>query len=133
MSDNNFMINGYFENINNKKLIGAKCSNCGKIHLPPRVFCDECKSQSFEQIELTGEAELKAYSVVYVPTSKMVEAGYGRENPNCVGIVKMSEGPMLSAEILGLDISHPEMIKIGAPLKAKFLERGEKIVLAFEA
>jgi uncharacterized OB-fold protein len=133
MSENHFTINGYFENINEKKLIGAKCSNCGKIHLPPRVFCDECKSQSFEQIELSGEAILKAYSVVYVPTSKMVEAGYGRENPNCVGIVKMSEGPMLSTEIQGLDLSHPENIKIGVPLKAKFLERGEKVILVFEA
>jgi uncharacterized OB-fold protein len=133
MSDNNFTINGYFENLNNKKLIGTKCSNCGKIHLPPRVFCDVCNSQSLEQIEFTGEAELKAYSVVYVPTSKMVEAGYGRENPNCVGIVKMFEGPMLSAEIQGLDLAHPENIKIGVTLKAKFLERGEKVILAFEA
>lgn len=132
MSDNNFTINEYFENINNKKIIGAKCTACGKIHLPPRVFCDVCKSQTFEKIELVGNAVLEAYSVVYVPNSKMIQAGFGRENPNCVGIVRMSEGPMLSAEIHGLDLSQPEKIKIGLPLRAKFLERGEKVVLTFE-
>jgi uncharacterized OB-fold protein len=63
----------------------------------------------------------------------MISAGFGRENPNCVGIVKMSEGPMLSAEIYGFDLSQPEAIKIGTPVKAKFIDRGENVILAFEA
>jgi len=133
MDGNNLTINGFFDELNNKQISGLKCTNCGKIHFPSRAICDKCNSQNFEKVEIKGEATLEAFSVVYVPTSKMVAAGYGRENPNCVGIVKLSEGPMISAEIIGLDSSHPERIKIGSPLKAKFLERGEKFVLAFEA
>lgn len=128
-----FTINNYFNELKNRKVIGSKCAECGRIHLPPRAICDHCKSQMMEKVELIGEATLQAYSVVYVPTSKMIAAGFGRENPNCVGIVKMAEGPMLSAEIYGFDLSHPEAIKIGAPMKAKFIERGENVILAFEA
>ena len=126
-------INSYFDEIKQKKISGTRCKECGRIHLPPRVICDQCKSQNLDFIELAGEGTLQAYSVVYVPTSKMIAAGFGRENPNCVGIVKMSEGPMVSAEIFGFDLTQPEKIKIGTALKAKFIERGESVILAFEA
>jgi hypothetical protein len=125
-------INGYFNEIKKKKISGTQCKECGRIHLPPRVICDHCKSQNLDIIELAGEGTLQAYSVVYVPNSKMVAAGFGRDNPNCVGIVKMSEGPMVSAEIYGFDLSEPEKIKIGTSVKAKFIERGESVILAFE-
>ncbi|MDX9849677.1 MAG: Zn-ribbon domain-containing OB-fold protein [Anaerolineaceae bacterium] len=126
-------IKGYFDEIKNKKIVGTQCKDCGRIHLPPRIICDECKSQSLDKIELVGDGTLQAYSVVYVPTSKMIAAGFGRENPNCVGIVKMSDGPMVSAEIYGFDLTQPDKIKIGTPVKAKFVERGENVILAFEA
>ena len=34
------------------------------------------------------------------------------------------EGPRISAQILGVDVAHPENIKIGTPLTADFVERG---------
>jgi len=128
-----FTINGFFTELNNKKIVGTQCKGCGKIHFPPRSFCDQCKSQTMEENEFEGTGTLQAFSVVYVPTSKMIEAGFSRENPNCVGIVKLSEGPMFSTEIYGFDLSQPEKIKIGTPLRAKFFEREEKTILAFEA
>lgn len=128
-----FTIKNYFDEVKNKRVLGSKCNECGNIHVPPRPICDHCQSQSIERIELGGDATLEAFSIVYVPTSKMIEAGYGRDNPNCVGIVKMAEGPMLSAELHGFDLAHPEEIKIGSPVKAKFIERGENVILAFEA
>lgn len=128
-----FTISNHFNNVQNKKIIGSRCKHCAKVQLPPRVVCDQCRSQSMELIELKGDGTLQAYSVVYVPTSKMIEAGFGRDNPNCVGIVKLSDGPMVSAEIYGFDLSQPEKIKIGSPVKAKFVERGDKVILAFEA
>jgi uncharacterized OB-fold protein len=66
----------------------------------------------------------------------MIEAGYGRDNPYCSGIVKLNEGPSISAQILGVDVSQPEQIAIGAPLSPVFVKRGEgdesKYFLAFE-
>jgi len=40
---------------------------------------------------------------------------------------------MISSEIYGFDLSQPEKIKIGTTLHAKFIEREEGDVLAFEA
>jgi uncharacterized OB-fold protein len=67
----------------------------------------------------------------------MLEAGYGRENPYCTGIVQLDEGPSISAQILGVDVKNPAGIKIGMPLTIDFVERGEeeaqRTFLAFKA
>jgi uncharacterized OB-fold protein len=46
----------------------------------------------------------------------MVEQGYGRNNPYCTGIVKLEEGPRLSARILGVDAANPQLIQTGIDL-----------------
>jgi uncharacterized OB-fold protein len=67
----------------------------------------------------------------------MIEAGYSRDNPYCAAIVRLQEGPAISAQVLGVDLSNPaQSVKIGMPVKAVFLERGEgeakKTYLGFE-
>ena len=133
MHASNFKTSDYYEKLKEKKILGSQCKACGAVHFPGRAICSSCFSEAMDEVEFSGAGTLAAYSVIYVPPSAMVEAGYGRENPNCAGIVKLVEGPMVSAEIIGVDVSQPQAIKIGTPLQAKFIERGEKVFLAFEA
>ena len=67
----------------------------------------------------------------------MIEAGYGRDKPYLAGVVELEEGVKISAQILGLDATKPEEVKIGTPLQAEYIERGEgdkkKAFLAFRA
>ena len=66
----------------------------------------------------------------------MIDAGYDRKNPYVAGVVELVEGPRISAQILGLDATRPDMGWIGRPLRATFVERGEgekrRAYLAFE-
>lgn len=128
-----YTINHSLEEVKDNKIMGNKCKKCGKVHFPARPICDHCKSNSLEPFEFSGKGTLQAYSVVYVTTTKMGEAGFGRDNPNCVGIVMLEDGPMISSELDGFDLSRPETIEIGTPLHAKFIARDENVVLAFEA
>ena len=52
-----------------------------------------------------GGRELEAFTAVHIGLTAMIEAGYDRFNPYCSGIVKLAEGPSISAQILGVD--HP--------------------------
>ena len=67
----------------------------------------------------------------------MIDEGYGRNKPYLVGVVDLDDGVKISAQILGVDANKPEEIKIGMPLKAEFIERGEgdekQILLAFRS
>jgi uncharacterized OB-fold protein len=132
MSAQNFTSAGYFQTIHDQKIVGSKCKECGTVHLPPREICTACLSNNMEEVHFSGKGKLAAFSVIYVPPTAMIEAGFGRDNPNVAGIVELVEGPMISAQILGLDVTKPAEIKIGTPLTATFIERGEKTFLAFE-
>ena len=117
-------------------LIGSHCLVCGNISIPQRQICPNCHSDQVERIHTNGIGTLAAFTVIYVPPTSMADAGYNAKNPYCVGIVALGEGPRISAQIVGLDLSDPAKIKIGLPLKQTFVLRGEgedaKKFLAFE-
>ena len=82
------------------------------------------------------EGKLVAFTTVHIGPTAMIEAGYDRKNPYCVGIVELKDGSRISAQILGVDASRPEDISIGMELRAIFVERGDgggqRTVLAFQ-
>ena len=136
MSAKNLLSTPYYAGLANNELVGTKCQKCGNVHYPPRPICEKCRSSEMEEIKFSGKGALEAYSVVYIASTAMIEAGYGRKNPHCAGIVRLEEGPAVSAQILGVDVSAPESIKIGTPMTAAFVERGEEekvTYLAFQA
>jgi len=83
-----------------------------------------------------GKGKLVAFTTVHIAPTAMIRAGYGRDNPYCVGIVQLEEGPSISAQILGVDPTQPQEIPIGIELQVAFVERGageeEGTTLAFE-
>ncbi|KAA3664494.1 MAG: Zn-ribbon domain-containing OB-fold protein [Chloroflexi bacterium] len=118
------------------KLMGARSKATGKIFVPPRPIDPETHSDEMEWVELSGKGELAAFTAVYIGPNAMIEAGYDRKNPYLTGVVKLDEGPMISAQILGLESAKPEISHIGTPLTVTFIERGEeeekRTFLAFE-
>jgi uncharacterized OB-fold protein len=87
-------------------------------------------------VEMAGRGKLLAFTTVHIAPTAMIESGYDRENPYCAGIVQLEQGPAISAQILGVDATQPEQIKVGTPLRAVFVQRGEgeaqRTYLAFE-
>ena len=135
MEERPFSDISYEQFLNESKLMGSKCKGCGQLYIPPRHFCVECHSGDMEWFEFKGEGELAAYTCIFVGPPWMVEQGYDRKNPYCTGVIVLEEGPRIVARIEGVDASKPEEIKIGTPLTAEFLQRGEgeevKTSLAF--
>ncbi len=90
-----------------------------------------------EWVELSGDGTLAAFTAVFIGPTAMVEAGYDRTKPYMSGVVQLAEGPMISAQILGLDAAHPDVNVIGTPLTVQFIQRGEgetqRTALAFQA
>ena len=86
---------------------------------------------------MNGKGKLNAFTCIAIGPPFMVAEGYNRDHPYCSGVVELQEGPRVDARIEGLDTNAPETIKIGMPLKVKFLHRGEgenlKTYLAFVA
>ena len=123
--------------LSEKKLMGSHCTNCDRNYLPPRAICPNCHSDQLTWNEFSGKAKLAAFTSIFIAPTAMIEAGYGRDKPYLAGVVELDEGVKISAQVLGMDASKPEDVKIGTPLQVEFVERGEgdakKTMLAFRA
>ncbi len=122
--------------LNEHKLVGSRSRSTRELFVPPHPISPKNFGGDMELVELSGQGTLAAFTIVYIGTSAMIAAGYDRKNPYCVGVIDLAEGAKISAQILGVDVKNPAQIKIGMPLKATFIERGEgeakKTFLAFE-
>ena len=136
MGEREFDATSFYQFLSEHKLMGSHCRSCGALHVPPRPLCPACYSQEMQWEELGGKGKLVAFTTIHIAPTAMIEAGYGRDNPYCTGIVQLDEGPAISAQILGVDPGRPEQVQIGTPLRVTFVERaeGEKrcTYLAFE-
>jgi hypothetical protein len=136
MNNKDFTSASFQEYLKQKKLMGARCQSCGTLFLPPRPMCNHCFGEDLIWEELSGEGKLTAFTTIHIAPTAMIEAGYGRDNPYCSGIVKLKDGVSISAQILGVDVDHPENINIGCKLEVEFLERqvgdNNKTFLAFQ-
>jgi uncharacterized OB-fold protein len=125
MSEMEFTSTAHYKALGERKLVASRCKSCGKLYFPARPMCPECHGTDLEAEELSGKGKLSAYSIIYIATTAMIQAGFDRKNPYCAGVVHLDEGPSICAQVLGVDTACPDTIKIGTPVTATFLDRGE--------
>jgi uncharacterized OB-fold protein len=130
-----FNLASFYDFLRQKRLMGTRCTSCGRVWLPPRAICAQCRVSRMEWIELPGNGRLVAFTSIYVAPSKLAAQGYDRQHPYCVGVVELENGVRASARILGVDAAHPETIRIGALLRVEFPSGGQtnEVFLTFRA
>jgi uncharacterized OB-fold protein len=107
-----FTIEQFYKYLTQGKLMAGKCTKCGKIHLPPRPLCDNCYSQQFEWLEISGQGKLLTYSVIHIAPQQFQALA-----PYAVGIVELENGLKIPGMIQG---ATEEQLKIGMELAIDF-------------
>ena len=137
MEERPFSDFSYQQFLNEDKLMGSKCQQCGSLYAPPRSICIKCHGTEMQWFEFKGKGQLAAFTCIAVGPPFMIEEGYDRKNPYISGVVALEEGAKVDARIEEIDATKPEAIKVGTPLTVKFLHRGEgeemKTLLAFKS
>lgn len=135
MADRLFTRDGFVSWLQEKKLMGARCGKCGQVYLPPRPYCPSCQSAEIQWQELSGQGEVAAFTAVHVAPTFMEKQGFGRGKPYITAVVRLTEGPGISARLVGVDATRPEEIKIGTQVTVDFVEveddGGRQVALAF--
>ena len=136
MEERPFSDISYEKFLGEEKLMGSRCKKCDVRYVPPRAICVGCYSSDMEWVEMTGKGRLAAFTCITVAPPFMIAQGYNRKNPYISGVVELEEGGRVDARIEGVDAGKPEDIKVGMPLKVKYIHReveGRKeTYLAFE-
>jgi scaffold protein (connect acetoacetyl-CoA thiolase and HMG-CoA synthase) len=90
-------------------LIGEVCPHCNAKLFPPRDICPECGQEAKNNYQFSGRGEVYSYTTVYDPP-----AGYEENAPYTVALVKLEEGPIITAQLTDLGESQ---VKIGMPVE----------------
>ncbi len=91
-------------------LTGEVCPHCNAKLFPPRDICPECGQDAKTQYNFSGRGEVYSYTTVYDPP-----AGFEEQAPYTVALVKLEEGPLVTAQLTDLD--EGQKVEIGAPVE----------------
>lgn len=91
------------------RLVGEVCEGCGARIFPPRDLCPECEAPAKTPFAFSGRGEVYSYSTVYHPPK-----GFEEFAPYTVALVKLEEGPMLTAQLTDVDATD---VHIGMPVE----------------
>ena len=125
MEERPFSDISYEQYLNEEKLMGSRCKECGAVFVPPRPVCITCYQPNMQWVEMKGIGKLAAFTCITIAPPFMIKQGYNRKNPYCSGVVELDEGGRVDARIEGVDAANPESITVGMPLRVKFLHRAE--------
>ena len=90
-------------------LVGEVCPHCDAKIFPPRDVCPECGHEAKSLYNFSGRGEVYSYTTVYDPP-----AGFEENAPYTVALVKLAEGPMVTAQLTDLG---DQPIEIGTPVE----------------
>ncbi|MGD0979034.1 MAG: Zn-ribbon domain-containing OB-fold protein [Candidatus Bathyarchaeia archaeon] len=107
-----FTIEQFYKHISQGKLLGGRCTKCGKVHLPPRPLCDNCYSKDFEWTEIPSTGKLVTYTIIHIAPAQFQSMA-----PYAMGIVQLANNLRIPGMINGVAL---EQIKIGMELKMDF-------------
>ncbi|GAA0797836.1 hypothetical protein GCM10008910_21180 [Faecalicatena orotica] len=87
------IVKKWYEGLEEGKLLGRRCPECGHIEFPPHYACNECGHLDTEWCEISG----KAYATCFIPQSMMQNnPGLTEEYGDFMwAIVQIEEGDIL--------------------------------------
>jgi uncharacterized OB-fold protein len=91
------------------KLVGETCESCGVKLFPPRDVCLECQAPAYELYTFTGLGEIYSFTTIYD-----APAGFEHNAPYTVALVKLEEGPIVTAQLTDMDEGE---LSIGMPVE----------------
>jgi uncharacterized OB-fold protein len=60
--------NEFVKYLEDNKVMGTRCKDCGKLYFPPRADCHQCLTSDMEWFEVSGKGKLITYSKLeYAP------------------------------------------------------------------
>lgn len=112
----------FIELRDNKRIMGTKCPNCGRVLMPPRRYCGKCLTEAGEWVEVGDKGTLVAYTVLYRSSSNLP-----KKPPFAYGIIKLDGADTNLVHILGeVDL---DKIKPGMRVQAVFKDQREGNIL----
>jgi uncharacterized OB-fold protein len=102
-----YILDEFYEGLDQKIIYGAKCSKCGLVYFPPIKTCQNCQEKEVELIKLPPTGVLKNY--IQEDSSK------GRRKKELYGLIQVDQSD--TPVIMRIYNSKPQKLKSGMKVK----------------
>lgn len=102
-------IHPFFKGLEEGKVLASQCSSCGAFYFPPQGACPKCGADKMLWVDVSGEAELLAYTQIFVKPKS-----FAQEKPYFVGVARLRQGVNVLAKIV---VEDPKSVKVGMKLR----------------
>lgn len=125
------IVSVFYEGLEQGKLLGRRCKECGAIEFPPRYACNTCGYHETEWVELKGKGMLRSLITVSTLNADPWNDDLGHY---CYGIVELEDGVSFNATITNIKKKQARILRnqLPLPVHAKFEQRDGYKTLFFE-
>jgi len=109
----------FYDGLQESKLVGTKCSKCGKVFCPPRKICGDCFVEAKEFVDLPGTGVLKNFTITNYKISERNTRKVKKDI--MVGLVQPDGAD--SAFITAIVNTEPDKLEEGMKLKVVWAKR----------
>ena len=75
-------VNDFISHLDEGKVTGTRCKDCGAVFFPPRADCYKCLTSNMEWFDVSGTGKLVSYSKLeYAPV------GFDGDLPECIALL----------------------------------------------
>jgi len=117
------IVKGFYDFLEEGKVMGRKCTRCGEVGFPPFIACNECGCPKTEWAEISGEATVTGLTMPGIMQNfPDVAEAFG---PYCFASVKLKEGSEINAIVLGVTASDRDGLRqrLPVPVKPRIVQR----------
>jgi uncharacterized OB-fold protein len=107
-------------------LVGEVCPRCEHKIFPPRDLCPDCGAEARDTFRFSGKGSIYSFAPV-----NEAPAGFEVQAPYTVALVKLEEGPLVTAQITD---AGTDPLAIGSPVEMvtrKLRTEGERGIIVY--
>lgn len=108
------VVKHFYEELENGKILGRKCPECGHVEFPPVYACNACGNYETEWYEISGAAQV---NTLVLPAPLSMKPEYKNLGKFAYGEVELQEGTKLNAVIRGVSRKNKAELSAQLPLK----------------
>jgi hypothetical protein len=102
-------VNDFIDYLDQGKVMGTRCKDCGLAFFPPRADCHQCLKSHVEWFQVSGTGKLVSYSKLeYAPV------GFGEDLPYCIAVLDYGDYKVFGR--IADDVPEEE-IRVGMEMK----------------
>ncbi len=101
--------NDFISHLEDGKVMGTKCKDCGEVFFPPRADCYKCLADNIEWFEVSGAGKLTTYSKL-----EFAPVGFGEDLPYSIAVLDYGDYKVFGR--IASDVPEDE-IEVGMEMK----------------